>query len=67
MRTPLLLTLVSIFAAFAFIGIVSAKDRKSTPSAHLTTQKSAVTPARQNDRYRGRYQLRLDQARKIIQ
>jgi hypothetical protein len=67
MRTPLLLMLVSVFAAFASVGTVSAKANKSNPGMQLTTQKAAVAPARQNERFRGRYQLRLNEARKLLQ
>jgi hypothetical protein len=68
MRT-LFLTLVATSGAFAFIGtgsVVAAKAGKSNPSFQVTTQKTAVAPARQNDRSRGRYQLRLHQARELI-
>jgi hypothetical protein len=58
--------LVSTFAALVFV-TVCAKGNKGNPSDQLTTQKAAIASARQNNRYRGRYQLRLDEARKIIQ
>jgi hypothetical protein len=58
--------LVSTFAALVFV-TVCAKGNKGNPSDQLTTQKAAIASARQNNRYRGQYQLRLDEARKIIQ
>jgi hypothetical protein len=65
MRTPLLLMLVAVFAAFPSGGTVSAKTNKSNPGVQITTQKAAVAPARENLRG-GRYQMRLNESRKLL-